>query len=102
MNRTETHGEVAQKLKLCPFCGALNSTERKSCYNCLWHGVFELDPAIVSASVNEIDPDVLFAMGVGLPAQNWRERLSERARLLATAIKHKVSNVLSIRRYTPV
>jgi len=102
MKRPEAQAGVAEMLKVCPVCNALNSTDKMSCYNCSWHGTFKLDPAIIAASMDEIDPEVLFAMGAGLTPQSWRERLRERLQLFWTALKHKLSYILSIRRSTPV
>ena len=93
MKRTEAHAEVSGMLKICPVCGALNSTARRSCCNCSWHGVFEFNQVSVAASLNEINPQAALAIEAGLPEpQHWRERLWERMRQLGSALKRGLSS----------
>ena len=92
MKRPEARAEVAQILKLCPVCGALNGTARRSCCNCSWHGAFELNPAIVAVWLDDIDPESILALEAGLPdQQTWRGRLYERVRKWAAAIRQRLS-----------
>jgi len=45
---------AAQKLKSCPLCGAINSSENEECFVCAWHGVFEEDPMVVQLGLDAL------------------------------------------------
>lgn len=45
---------IAEHLKACPLCGALNSIENHECTVCAWHGGFQHDPIIVEYKFHEL------------------------------------------------
>jgi hypothetical protein len=60
----DTNGEIsgrqsnalwmAENLKRCPLCGAVNAATNGECFVCRWHGEFEREPAIIEQGINEL------------------------------------------------
>jgi hypothetical protein len=45
---------MAENLKRCPLCGAVNAATNRECFVCTWHGEFEREPAIIEQGINEL------------------------------------------------
>lgn len=68
---------VADTLKRCPLCGAVNAMANHECFVCRWHGGFDHDPGRVEASLGELltqCPELAEAMSetVVMPTSPWQ------------------------------
>lgn len=71
---------VADTLKRCPLCGAVNAMANCECFVCRWHGGFDHDPHRVEKSLGELltqCPELAEAMSetVVLPLSPWKRFL---------------------------
>jgi hypothetical protein len=46
--------QVAETLKCCPLCGAVNASINTECFKCCWHGAFDTDPKLIEAGLSEL------------------------------------------------
>lgn len=90
-----TRAILAERLKRCPLCEALNSVETEACFVCAWSGKFESDEVAISDSLDLLMarcPELVDAMLVeaeGRPGVWSRLRRSlarSAARLLTTGL----------------
>jgi hypothetical protein len=47
-------GILAEQLKVCPVCSAVNQHGSPKCFICSWHGQFETDSVVVEKSLDEL------------------------------------------------
>jgi len=45
---------IAENLKRCPLCGAVNADTNEECFVCRWHGEFERQPEAIEQGLNEL------------------------------------------------
>lgn len=45
---------IAENLKCCPLCGAVNAMSNGECFVCGWYGAFEHEPSAIEHGVNEL------------------------------------------------
>jgi hypothetical protein len=45
---------IAEHLKVCPLCGAVNQVKSSKCFVCSWHGEFETNSTTVEQSLDEL------------------------------------------------
>lgn len=58
MKESRTYRQAATGLKICPVCSALNREISMQCYNCLWHGEFEIDADHVIVVLREVGSEL--------------------------------------------
>ena|SRR5690349_7551304 len=54
MDSNPTRLWMADNLKRCPLCGAVNAATNGECFVCRWHGEFEHEPASIEQGINEL------------------------------------------------
>jgi hypothetical protein len=72
---------LAEHLKVCPLCGAVNQMVSKKCFVCSWHGEFETNNSTVEKSLDELIlkcPQLLQAL---LPAHVGKKNTSLAAKV---------------------
>lgn len=82
----QPHRLVADNLKRCPLCGALNSELNTECFVCSWHGTFERDPDVVQAGLAELlnrCPELRETLAIPSagPKQGWKLWVARAKRL---------------------
>lgn len=45
---------IAENLKRCPLCGAVNAALNDECFVCRWHGEFEREPESIEQGINDL------------------------------------------------
>jgi hypothetical protein len=45
---------IADNLKRCPLCGAVNSAANAECFVCRWHGAFDHEPTSIEQGLNDL------------------------------------------------
>ena len=53
-NRQPNAVWMAEHLKRCPLCGAVNAATNGECFVCRWHGEFEHEPGVIEQGINEL------------------------------------------------
>ncbi len=73
---------LAEHLKSCPVCDALNSSDTESCFVCGWHGSFEHDSHTIELGLDDLlsrCPELVEAMIMEAEVkQTWWDKIKSR------------------------